>query len=110
MAWNDNDSKIGLAVTGKYGKYYVKENIGNDGNGEGWERHTAKSIHPAKNIQCLSPAKNYKLYKSSLNKSIHFVQRSLSSSTRVQVQRGKSACPRQKTKLENYRGGYYEKM
>lgn len=45
MAWNDNDSKIGLAVTGKYGKYYVKENIGNDGNGEGWERHTAKSIH-----------------------------------------------------------------
>ena len=34
MAWNDNDSKIGLAVTGKYGKYYVKENIGNDGNGE----------------------------------------------------------------------------
>lgn len=34
MAWNDNDSKIGLEVTGKYGKYYVKENIGNDGNGE----------------------------------------------------------------------------
>ena len=38
-------------------------------------------------IQCLSPAKKYKLYKSSINKSIHFVQRSLSSSTRVQVQR-----------------------
>ena len=35
-------------------------------------------------IQCLSPAKKYKLYKSSINKSIHFVQRSLSSSTRVQ--------------------------
>ena len=30
-------------------------------------------------IQCLSPAKKYKLYKSSINKSIHFVQRSLSS-------------------------------
>ena len=28
------------------------------------------------NIQCLSPAKKYKLYKSSINKSIHFVQRS----------------------------------
>ena len=37
-----------------------------------------------KNIQCLSPAKKYKLYKSSINKSIHFVQRSLSSSTRGQ--------------------------
>ena len=35
-------------------------------------------------IQCLSPAKKYKLYKSSINKSIHFVQRSLSSSTRGQ--------------------------
>ena len=35
-------------------------------------------------VQCLSPAKKYKLYKSSINKSIHFVQRSLSSSTRVQ--------------------------
>ena len=33
-------------------------------------------------IQCLSPAKKHKLYKSSINKSIHFVQRSLSSSTR----------------------------
>ena len=31
--------------------------------------------------KCLSPAKKYKLYKSSINKSIHFVQRSLSSST-----------------------------
>ena len=35
-------------------------------------------------FQCLSPAKKYKIYKSSINKSIHFVQRSLSSSTRVQ--------------------------
>ena len=35
-------------------------------------------------IQCLSPAKKYKLYKSSINKSLHFAQRSLSSSTRVQ--------------------------
>ena len=35
-------------------------------------------------IRCLSPAKKYKLYKSSINKSIHFVQRSLSSSTRGQ--------------------------
>ena len=34
--------------------------------------------------KCLSPAKKYKLYKSSINKSIHFVQRSLSSSTRGQ--------------------------
>ena len=38
-------------------------------------------------IQCLSPAKNHKLYKSSINKSIHFAQRRLSNSTRVQVQR-----------------------
>ena len=37
-----------------------------------------------KRFQCLSPAKKYKLYKSSINKSIHFVQRSLSSSTRGQ--------------------------
>ena len=35
-----------------------------------------------KRKKCLSPAKKYKLYKSSINKSIHFVQRSLSSSTR----------------------------
>ena len=35
-------------------------------------------------IQCLSPAKNYKLYKSSINKSLYFVQRSLSSGTRGQ--------------------------
>ena len=32
--------------------------------------------------KCLSPAKKHKLYKSSINKSIHFAQRSLSSSTR----------------------------
>ena len=37
--------------------------------------------------KCLSPAKKYKLYKSSINKSIHFAQRRLSNSTRVQVQR-----------------------
>ena len=35
-------------------------------------------------IQCLSPAKKYKLYKSSINKSLHFAQRSLSRSTRGQ--------------------------
>ena len=35
-------------------------------------------------IQCLSPAKKYKLYKSSINKSLHFVQRSLSSGMRGQ--------------------------
>ena len=35
-----------------------------------------------KNIQCLSLAKKYKLYKSSINKSLHFAQRRLSSSTR----------------------------
>ena len=32
--------------------------------------------------QCLSLAKKYKLYKSSINKSLHFAQRRLSSSTR----------------------------
>ena len=32
--------------------------------------------------KCLSPAKKYKLYKSSINKSLHFAQRRLSSSTR----------------------------
>ena len=37
--------------------------------------------------KCLSPAKKYKVYKSSINKSIHFAQRRLSNSTRVQVQR-----------------------
>ena len=35
-----------------------------------------------KSIQCLSPAKKYKVYKSSINKSLHFAQRRLSSSTR----------------------------
>ena len=35
-------------------------------------------------IQCLSPAKKYKVYKSSINKSLHFAQRSLSRSTRGQ--------------------------
>ena len=38
-----------------------------------------KKVH---GIWCLSPAKKYKLYKSSINKSIHFVQRNLSSSTK----------------------------
>ena len=33
-----------------------------------------------RDIWCLSPAKKYKLYKSSINKSLHFAQRSLSSS------------------------------
>ena len=32
--------------------------------------------------KCLSPAKKYKLYKISVNKSIYFAQKSLSSSTR----------------------------
>lgn len=32
--------------------------------------------------KCLSPAKKYKVYKSSINKSLHFAQRRLSSSTR----------------------------
>ena len=35
-------------------------------------------------IQCLSPAKKYKVYKNSINKSLHFAQRRLSSSTRGQ--------------------------
>ena len=38
----------------------------------------------SKRKKCLSPAKKYKLYKSSINKSLHFVQRSLSSGTRGQ--------------------------
>ena len=45
----------------------------------------AKRRHPNKKhqkLQCLSPAKKYKLYKSSINKSLHFAQRRLSSSTR----------------------------
>ena len=38
---------------------------------------------PRKEKMCLSPGKKmYKFYKSSINKSIHFVQRSLSSSPR----------------------------
>ena len=41
----------------------------------------------SKRKKCLSPAKKYKVYKSSINKSLHFAQRRLSSSTRVQVQR-----------------------
>ena len=45
---------------------------------EGIETTTGK----LRKKKCLSPAKKYKLYKSSINKSIHFVQRSLSSSTR----------------------------
>ena len=53
-----------------------------------WSKRRLQCLSPAKkytlHIQCLSPAKKYKLYKSSINKSIHFVQRSLSSSTRVQ--------------------------
>ena len=39
---------------------------------------------PGMPIQCLSPAKKYKFYRSSINKSLHFAQRSLSSSTRGQ--------------------------
>ena len=35
-------------------------------------------------ITCQTPAKKYKLYKSSINKSLHFAQRRLSSSTRGQ--------------------------
>ena len=35
-------------------------------------------------ITCQTPEKKYKLYKSSINKSLHFAQRRLSSSTRGQ--------------------------
>ena len=49
--------------------------------------HSSADKERYANIQCLSPAKKYKLYKSSINKSIHFAQRRLSNSTRVQVQR-----------------------
>ena len=46
-----------------------------------WAGDPATIIDPHQK-KCLSPAKKYKFYKSSINKSIHFVQRSLSSSTR----------------------------
>ena len=36
---------------------------------------TSMTVESDGNIKCLSPAKKYKLYKSSINKSIHFVQR-----------------------------------
>ena len=42
------------------------------------------ATHCISYIQCLSPAKKHKLYKSSINKSIHLVQRSLSSKPRQQ--------------------------
>ena len=48
-----------------------------------WAGDPATIIDPHQK-KCLSPAKKYKFYKSSINKSIHFVQRSLSSSTRGQ--------------------------
>ena len=51
-----------------------------------WAGDPATIIDPHQK-KCLSPAKKYKLYKSSINKSIHFAQRRLSNSTRVQVQR-----------------------
>jgi hypothetical protein len=38
----------------------------------------------SKRKKCLSLAKKYKVYKSSINKSLHFAQRRLSSSTRGQ--------------------------
>ena len=41
-----------------------------------------KDLTRTENIQCLSPAKKYKFYKSYINKSLHFAQRRLSSSTR----------------------------
>ena len=41
-----------------------------------------EKIAEQRDIWCLSPAKKYKLYKSSINKSIHFVQRNLSSRTK----------------------------
>ena len=47
-----------------------------------WKDAVAAIATKMESIQCLSPAKKYKLYKSSINKSIHFVQRILSSSTR----------------------------
>ena len=49
-----------------------------------FKKEVVKAYMAGDNIWCLSPAKKYKLYKSSINKSIHFVQRSLSSSTRGQ--------------------------
>ena len=48
------------------------------------EELTAEIEDGKNSITCQTPAKKYKLYKSSINKSIHFVQRRLSSSTRGQ--------------------------
>ena len=48
------------------------------------QKYLPEALHINVIKKCLSPAKKYKLYKSSINKSLHFVQRSLSSSTRVQ--------------------------
>ena len=46
------------------------------------QKYLPEALHINVIKKCLSPAKKYKLYKSSINKSIHFVQKSLSSSTR----------------------------
>ena len=46
------------------------------------QKHRQKRKMAMRDITCQTPAKKYKLYKSSINKSIHFVQRNLSSSTK----------------------------
>ena len=69
----------------------LKENLQSVIKAKNWEAEVIVDVNHGdlqslkrgvKHIQCLSPAKKYKLYKNSINKSIHFVQRSLSSSPR----------------------------
>ena len=48
------------------------------------QKYLPEALHINVIKKCLSPAKKYKLYKSSINKSLHFAQRRLSSSTRGQ--------------------------
>ena len=77
--YNINDLLIGhVSIVGIYkgivGEEFITSNTFTYFQEAGARKETS--------IQCLSPAKKYKLYKSSINKSLHFEQRRLSSSTR----------------------------
>ena len=79
--YNINDLLIGhVSIVGIYkgivGEEFITSNTFTYFQEAGARKETS--------IQCLSPAKKYKLYKSSINKSLHFAQRSLSRSTRGQ--------------------------
>ena len=71
------DSKVLVFVTRKMIKEWCERQVPRKVLGDSHFKNLDN------NIQCQTPAKKYKLYKSSINKSLHFVQRSLSSSTRV---------------------------